>query len=80
MTHHDPYESWLSERTDVEVPHGFSERVMEHLHGRADAAQPTRTERLLASRPLRLAVSVAALAVGLSRFLYFALQAKLIVF
>ena len=81
MTDHDPYETWLSERLDVETPHGFSERVMGHLDsGRLDAAQPTQVERLLSSPPLRLAVSVAALAVGLSRFLYLALQAKLIAF
>jgi len=81
MTVHDPYQNWLSRRLDVDAPRGFSERVMEQLQsGRAEGPAPTRIERLLDSRPLRLAVSMAALAVGLSRFIYLALQAELIAF
>jgi len=81
MTAPDPYRTWLSRRLDVDAPQGFSARVMEHLpSARAERAQPTPVERLLESRPLRLAVSSAAVAVGLSRFLYLVLQAELIAF
>lgn len=81
MTTQDPYRTWLARRLDVEAPQDFSARVMERLASdRAERAQPASVERLLESRPLRIAVSAAAVVVGLSRFVYLVLQAELIAF
>ena len=71
------YEDWIAAKRLAEVSPDFTERVMREVMP-LDSAHLSRWERLQEVRWLRVAVGVAALAVGVARFVYLAVVAHLI--
>jgi hypothetical protein len=72
IANEEAYQRWMAEKKVVRVRAGLADQVLDQL----DPSPP----RLLHSRGWRWAVSVAALAVGLSRFVYLAVLARLVEF
>jgi hypothetical protein len=79
--HNNPYEIWLARRRDTSVSDDFADRVMDRIA--ADQCVPAKPVKnvsgLMASRRLRIMISAVAVLVGVSRFVYLAVAAQLIV-
>jgi len=79
--HNDQYETWLAHCRDASVSADFADRVMNRVA--PDQCVPAKPQKdasgLLTSRRARIMISALAVLVGVSRFVYLAVLARLIV-
>ena len=71
MNEQDHYDLWLRHRRHVDVPDGFTDRVMSAIQQNASVPSPSWWERVVATPMAQMGLALAAVLVFIARFVLF---------
>ena len=71
MNEQDQYDLWLRHKKQVDVPDGFTDRVMSAVHQDVRVPSPCRWERVAATPIAQTGLALAAVFVFIVRFVLF---------
>ena len=71
MNEQDHYDLWLRHKKQVDIPDGFTDRVMLAIHRNARVQSECRWERVVATPLAQMGLALAAVLVFIVRFVLF---------